>query len=60
MISLAFTITAARIYPTVKYATGHGHICSRVVVGGTPVAIDREPIARPLVLASGRHVSRAS
>jgi hypothetical protein len=60
VISLAFTITAARIYPTVKYATGHGHICSRIVVGGAPVAIDREQMARSLTLASGHQVSRAS
>jgi hypothetical protein len=60
VLTLAFAITAARIYPTVKYATGHGHICSRVVVGGTPVAIDREQIARSLTLASGHQVSRAS
>src|SRR5262245_46616361 len=42
VVSLAFAITAARIYPTVKYAMGHGKACTRVVVGGTPVAIDRE------------------
>ena len=40
VISLAFAITAARIYPTVKYALGHGKACMRVVVGGTPVALD--------------------
>jgi hypothetical protein len=37
VVSLAFAITAARIYPTVKYALGHGKACMRVVVGGTPV-----------------------
>jgi hypothetical protein len=40
LISLAFTITAARIYPTVKYALGHGKACMRVVVGDTPVMFD--------------------
>ena len=40
LVSLAFAITAARIYPTVKYALGHGKACMRVVVGGTPVALD--------------------
>ena len=40
LISLAFAITAARIYPTVKYALGHGKACMRVVVGGAPVAFD--------------------
>src|SRR3982750_1791296 len=40
LVSLAFAITAARIYPTVKYALGHGKACMRVVVGGTPVKFD--------------------
>jgi hypothetical protein len=40
LISLAFTITAARIYPTVKYALGHGKACMRIVVDGTPVLFD--------------------
>jgi hypothetical protein len=42
VVSLAFAITTARIYPTVKYALGHGKACTRVVVGGAPVAIDRQ------------------
>jgi hypothetical protein len=42
VVSLAFAITASRIYPTVKYAMGYGKACTRVVVGGTPVAIDRK------------------
>src|SRR5215475_849554 len=33
LVSLAFAITAARIYPTVKYALGHGKACTRIVVG---------------------------
>jgi hypothetical protein len=40
LISLAFAITAARIYPTVKYALGHGKACTRIVVGGAPVLMD--------------------
>src|SRR3954454_9345609 len=40
LVSLAFAITAARIFPTVKYALGHGKACMRVVVGGTPVMFD--------------------
>ena len=42
LVSLAFAITTARIYPTVKYAMGHGKACTRVVVGGAPVTIDPE------------------
>ncbi|MDR3702364.1 MAG: hypothetical protein P4L56_22140 [Candidatus Sulfopaludibacter sp.] len=40
LVSLAFAIAAGRIYPTVKYALGHGKACVRVVVGGTPVMFD--------------------
>ena len=40
LVSVAFAITAARIYPTVKYALGHGKACTRIVVGGTPVMFD--------------------
>jgi hypothetical protein len=42
VVTLAFSITTARIYPTVKYAMGHGKACTRVVVGGASVAIDRK------------------
>ena len=41
LVSIAFAITAARLYPTVKYALGHGQACTRIVVGGTPVVFDR-------------------
>lgn len=40
LVSLAFAITASKIYPSVKYALGHGKACTRVVVGGTPVVFD--------------------
>jgi hypothetical protein len=51
VVTLAFAITTARIYPTVKYAMGHGKACTRVVVGGAPVTLDRQPTpkARDLV-----------
>ena len=42
VVTLAFAITAARIYPTVKYAMGHGKACMRVVVGGAPMQMNRE------------------
>ena len=42
LVSLAFTITAGRIYPTVKYALGHGKACTRIVVGGTPVLLSHD------------------
>ena len=41
LISLAFAITSARIYPTLKYALGHGKACQRVVIDGKPVPVSR-------------------
>lgn len=37
LVSLAYAMAAARVYPTVKYAMGHGQTCVRVVVAGTPI-----------------------
>lgn len=37
VVSLAFAMVAARTYPTVKYALGHGQACTRLVVGGSPI-----------------------
>ena len=42
LVSLAFAMIAARTYPTMKYAMGHGKACTRVVVGGAPITFDRE------------------
>jgi hypothetical protein len=40
VISLAFAIVTARLYPTVKYAMGHGKACTRIVVDGAPIVFD--------------------
>jgi hypothetical protein len=45
-ISLAFAMVASRIYPTVKYAMGHGKACTRIVVGGAPIHFDRAAAAQ--------------
>lgn len=62
VVTLAFAITTARMYPTVKYAMGHGKICSRVVVNGAPLAMDRTQLtSRQWPLTSGQsQASRAS
>lgn len=39
LVSLAFSITAGQMYPTLKYALGHGHACVRVRVGGAETAV---------------------
>jgi hypothetical protein len=51
LVSIAFAITAGRIYPTVKYALGHGKACMRVVVGGTPITFDQDRSAAPADVA---------
>jgi len=61
VVSLAFAIAAARIFPTVKYAMGHGKACTRVVVAGTPVVIDRELRSNGWGLPSRQsHASRSA
>ena len=39
LTALALALTTARMYPTLKYALGHGHACARVLVGGEPAAL---------------------
>ena len=41
LVSLAFAIVTARMYPTVKYAMGHGQACTRIVVDGAPVTFNQ-------------------
>ncbi len=39
LVSLAFALTMARVYPTMKYALGFGKACSRVVVGDEHIVV---------------------
>lgn len=41
LISLAFSMPSARVYPTLKYALGHGRACTRLVIGGEPQPVRR-------------------
>ena len=43
LTALALALTTARMYPTLKYALGHGRACSRISVGGAPVALAPRP-----------------
>jgi hypothetical protein len=45
VVSLAFAMVASRVYPTVKYAMGHGRACTRIVVGGVPIAFEGAGLA---------------
>jgi hypothetical protein len=47
LVSLAFAMTAARLYPTLKYAMGHGQACKRVTIGG-----ETRPVLRELTRAA--------
>lgn len=37
LVALSFAIVAGRLYPTLKYALGHGRACARVDVAGTVI-----------------------
>lgn len=41
LVSLAFALVSARLYPTLKYALGYGKTCVRVQVAGQPQAVPR-------------------
>jgi hypothetical protein len=41
IVSIAFAILAARMYPTIKYALGHGVACQRVTIAGATIAPHR-------------------
>jgi len=41
LVTLAFSIAATRIYPTMKRALGHAHACERLRVGGETVVAAR-------------------
>lgn len=41
VLSLTFAVMAAQLYPTLKYALGHGKACMRVVVGDRVVTPSR-------------------
>ncbi|AGA27653.1 hypothetical protein [Singulisphaera acidiphila] len=45
LVSLSFALTAARLFPTLKYALGEGKTCSRVTVGGKSLAVARHQVA---------------
>ena len=42
LVSLGFAIAASRVFPTVKYALGHGKACTRVTIAGVTVPVLRQ------------------
>jgi len=51
LIALSFAMIAARSYPTLKYALGHGHACTRLSIGGEKVPVLRD-VTQPMARAS--------
>jgi hypothetical protein len=47
LVAISLSIVTGRMYPTLKYALGHGKTCSRIVVSGQDA-----PFERPLGLAA--------
>ena len=47
LISLAFAMMSAKLFPTLKYALGHGHSCTRLTIGG-----ETRPVLRALTKAA--------
>ena len=47
LMSLAFSMVSARVYPTLKYALGHGRACTQLVIGG-----EAQPVRRGLTKAN--------
>ena len=41
LIALAMALTTSRMYPTLKYAMGHGRACSKVMVAGEPASFEK-------------------
>jgi AhpD family alkylhydroperoxidase len=39
VVSLALAIATSRVYPAVKYAMGHGHSCTRILVAAENIAM---------------------
>lgn len=39
LVSLAYSVTTARVYPTLKRALGHGAVCSKVIVSNETIAV---------------------
>ena len=45
LVAISLTLTASRMYPTLKYALGHGKACSKVTVAGVAAPVTHLPIA---------------
>lgn len=45
LVAIGLSLTAARMYPTLKYALGYGKACSKVTVAGIATPVAHLPLA---------------
>jgi hypothetical protein len=45
LVAIGLSLVAARMYPTLKYALGHGKACSKVTVAGVAAPVAHLPLA---------------
>ena len=45
LVAIGLSLMTSRMYPTLKYALGHGHTCQSVVVSGVASPVAREAMA---------------
>jgi len=45
LVAIGLSLVAARMYPTLKYALGHGKTCSKVTVAGVATPVAHLPLA---------------
>jgi hypothetical protein len=45
-VAIAYALIASYMYPTLKYALGHGHGCTRIEVGSRTVTARRAGLGR--------------
>jgi hypothetical protein len=45
LVAISLSLVASRMYPTLKYALGHGKSCSKVVVAGVAAPVAGLPLA---------------
>jgi hypothetical protein len=45
LVAISLALTTARMYPTLKYALGYGHACSRIDVGGLPASVSQRALS---------------
>jgi hypothetical protein len=45
LVAIGLSLVASRMYPTLKYALGHGKACSKVTVAGVAAPVAHLPLA---------------